>query len=474
MFCKCFSAAITGIKVHLVTVEVDIRNGLPMFQMVGGVAGEVKEAKDRVKIALENSGFILPPKHITVNMSPAEIKKEGTSFDLPVAAALLAAFGYLPDKNLDKCMILGELSLDGKVNKTGNLMPFIFTARENGLGIICPKEDLSEIGWSDDVPMCGISTVEELAEVLSDDEFENRFSPVSDYVPKFRCEKDPFPFRGIYGDPRSKRAVLIAASGGHNVFMAGKAENEKKKLANAFVKLLPPLTHDEMIGLLEVRSFTGEKKPDIVDRRCVENDTSQIFDEKALFNAHLGLLYCENVNSAKAQNVTVVRQEIKKRSFSFNLIASGTLCPCGNYPDKEKCSCTMKQITKHLSSLDPFFKDETDIRITVSEPDFRSLKSGGGDENNHEEKLLCARKRQSLRFSCPNRLNADMTDSETERICVLSDSCREFLDTLLPEDYGISSYFKLLRVARTVADTEDSDDICLKHLEEAYFLVGER
>ncbi len=485
VFCKCFSAAVSGINGQLITVEADIRNGLPCFQMVGGIAGEVKEAKDRVKIALENSGFILPPKHITVNMSPAEIRKEGTSFDLPVAAALLAAFGYLPDKNLEKCLILGELSLDGRVNKVGSLLPLIFVAKEKGLGIICPKENLKDLGWSDNVPMCGINDVEELAEILSDNEFDKYFSPVSDVVPNLKNDRDLFPFRGIYGNLKAKRALIIAAAGGHNVFLAGKAEKEKKKLAEAFLKLLPPLTHNEMIQILKMNSVMGEGIEDTVERKMVVLDPSQSVDSKNICGAHLGVLYCENVNSSKPAGLSVIKEGLKRTGLhlngseknlpcSFSLITSGTLCPCGNYPDKEKCGCSLKQINKHLTSLDDFYKDASDLMAIVSEPDFRSLKESDPCFEENDKKILRARKKQYLRFNNMQKLNADMTDSESENYCMLSEKCRQFLNKLLPEDYGISDYFKLLRISRTIADLDDSDLICTEHIEEAFSLVGER
>ncbi len=485
VFCKCFSAAVSGINGRLVTVEADIRNGLPCFQMVGCIAGEVKEAKDRVKIALENSGFILPPKHITVNMSPAEIRKEGTSFDLPVAAALLAAFGYIPDNNLDKCIILGELSLDGRVNKVGSLLPLIYVAKEKGLKIICPKDNLTDLGWSDNVPICGIADVEELAEILCDKDFEDHFSPLSDVVPHLKNDRDPFPFHGIYGNPGAKRALMIAAAGGHNVLMTGKAEREKKKLTEAFLKLLPPLTQNEMIQILKMNSVMGEGVKVIVERKAVVLDPSRNIDPKVIFGAHQGVLFCENANSSKAANVSLIREGLNRSGLrigestkvlpcSFFLFTSATLCPCGNYPDKEKCECTLKQISKHLASMDEFYKEVSDLSVMVYDPDFRALKEQDSNYCDNYGKIMSARKRQTLRFGGLQRLNADMTDTESEKYCDLSEKCRMFLTSLLPENYGISDYFKMLRVSRTVADLEGSDTVCPEHLEEAFYLVGER
>ena len=183
VFCKCFTGAVSGTEAFLVSVEADVRNGLPGFQMVGNLSGDAKEAKDRVRIAIENSGYILPPKKITVNLAPAEIKKEGTSFDLPVAVAILAAFGYVPENTLNEYLIAGELSLDGKIEKTKKLLPLIFVAKEKGLKVICSKENLNDINWTDDVPVCGAETLEELVDIILDERTgPTRFSPKSDLI----------------------------------------------------------------------------------------------------------------------------------------------------------------------------------------------------------------------------------------------------------------------------------------------------
>ncbi len=485
VFCKCFSAVVSGINGRLVTVEVDIRNGLPCFQMVGGIAGEVKEAKERVKIALENSGFILPPKHITVNMTPAEIKKEGTLFDLPVAAALLAAFGYIPDRNTDKYLIVGELSLDGKVKKIGSLLPLIFVAKEYGLGIICPKENYDETGWSDGVPICGVSDVEELADVLSENDPYSKFSPITDYNPICNDESEIDPFHGIFGNFKAKRALVIAAAGGHGVFMTGNAENEKRKLAEAFTKLLPDLTHNEMIQILKLDSVLGERPNFKVIRRCVCLNTAETVEPQKLCMAHKGVLFVENANSSKNSNVALIKDcneknllklgsydEDKCFPCDFDLVVSGRLCACGVYPDKEKCTCTLKQIKKHTSEIDTFYKNATDLLVNVYEPVFSTFLNSGSNVNKNRKMIFNARKRQYIRFTDMNRLNADMTDSETERICALSEDCRIFLTKLLPPDFFISDYFKLLRVGRTIADVEDSDMILSEHLEEAFDFIG--
>ncbi len=481
MFCKCFSAAVSGINGILVTVEVDIRNGLPCFQMVGGIAGNVKEAKDRVKIALENSGFLLPPKHITVNMSPAEVKKEGTSFDLPVATALLAAFGYIPEKYLNRYLIVGELSLDGKVNKTNSLLPMIFVAKEKGLKIICSEENLKDIGWSDGVLMRGIRDVEELADILSDSDAERDFSPISDRTPYFDCSDLQHPFRGIYADKSIRRALILAACGGHNIFMAGNSEKEKKKLASAFVKLLPKPDNGELIEMLKMNSVLGYDYSEILKRKCVYLNAAIQPETKDFYSAHMGVIFVENINFSKAPFVSEFgdffrrspssADNSKRLPCSFNFIASGTLCQCGFFPDREKCTCTLKQIAKLTSLTEGFFSEETDVFVHVPEPGFRRMGVCEEEEKDLDIKILRAREKQYKRFGGEKRLNASMTDEETEEFCRLSHVCEREAAALLTDSFTVSDYLKLLRTARTAADYEGREDIAPEDLREAYFLT---
>ncbi len=481
MFCKTFSAAVSGINGVLVTVEADVRNGLPCFQMVGGVTGEAKEAKERVKIALENSGFILPPKHITVNMSPAEIKKDGTSFDLSVAAALLAAFGYISEQNLDKYLILGELSLDGRIKKIGSLLPLIFVAKKNGLKIVCPKENIPDLGWSDGVPVVGIENLEELAEMLTQDEKYSDLRPVSDYNFSSDPEENTKLFSGIYGNERAKRALIIAVTGGHGVFMAGAAGNEKKKLAEAVLKAMPKLTYDEKIEILKIRSVMGTGMLKNAERPFVCAEGSELNDEVKLCSAHKGILYVREPNTVKNAVASLLFERMSERCvktgdegtvmpFDAELMVSGSLCPCGAYPDKEKCSCTIRQRTKFLSQAEGIFADRTDIMVNVTDPCFGNMMKPSPDDEGIWERISASRKAQYERFG-NIRLNASMTDTETEKLCVLSYEACKKVRSIICEDFPISGYYKILRIARSIADYEGTTEILPEHMEEAYSYV---
>ncbi len=481
MFCKTFSAAVSGINGVLVTVEADVRNGLPCFQMVGGVIGEAKEAKERVKIALENSGFILPPKHITVNMSPAEIKKEGTAFDLAVAAAILAAFGYISEQDLDEYLILGELSLDGKVKKVKSLLPLIFVAKKHGLKVICPKENIPDLGWSDGVPVLGVENIEELAEMLMQNKELHDLHPVSDYNFSFNDEKNNFSFNGIYGNDKAKRALIIAASGGHSVFMSGTASNEKKKLAEATLKLLPKLTYNEAVEVLKIRSVMGIGTDRNVDRPFISIDGSDLGKAMKLCLSHNGILWVNDLNSVKNGIVSSLFDHLGDKylktgdeetvmPWDTELIVSGTLCPCGAYPDKERCSCTIRQRIKYLSQAEGLLADRTDIMVHVTEPCFGSMLKRTSEEDNVAERISDARKRQYRRFG-RERLNASMTDEETEKLCALSFEACKKIRSVICEDFPISGYYKVLRIARSIADYEDSGDILPEYMEEAYSYV---
>ena len=265
MFCKTYSAVLHGMEAVKVQVEADVRNGLPQLLMVGALASEAKEAKDRVRIAIENSGFRLQPKRITINLSPADIRKEGTSFDLATAVSILAAFGFIPEEQTDGCMFAGELSLDGKLNKVPGVLPMAgLAAREGFRKMIVPEGNAREAALQGEVPVYGMRTLQEVVSFLAGERTKNPELPLSPTMLKSiqqdKSRETEYDLRDIIGQSAAKRALMIAAAGGHHLLMIGPPGSGKTALAKCMPSLLPELSFKEMLDLSTIYSVSGKLK----------------------------------------------------------------------------------------------------------------------------------------------------------------------------------------------------------------------
>ncbi|MBO5351716.1 MAG: ATP-binding protein, partial [Lachnospiraceae bacterium] len=265
MFCKTYSAVLLGMEAVTVQVEADVRNGLPQLQMVGALASEAKEARERVRVAIENAGFRLAPKHITVNLSPADIRKEGTSFDLATAVSILAAFGIIPEEQTVGCMFAGELSLDGKLNKVPGILPMAgLAAREGFRKMLVPKGNAGEAALQGEVPVYGMESLMDVVDFLTERRKQEPEQPLNPEILKKHQKEQERGARqdlgDIIGQAAAKRALVIAAAGGHHLLMIGPPGSGKTALANCMPSLLPEISFDEMLELSTIYSVAGQLK----------------------------------------------------------------------------------------------------------------------------------------------------------------------------------------------------------------------
>lgn len=496
MYCKCLSGAVTGIEGVLVSVEADVRNGLPAFSVVGGVLGDMKDSKERVRIAVENSGFMLTPKHITVNMYPVEVRKEGTSFDLPIAISILAAFGYVPTKRLNEYLITGELSLDGKIRKVKNLFPLIFVAKKNNLKIICPEDNLRSLNWTDGVGVIGVSDLNRVIDILSGEDCESTAYSGNKCSNEICSDENSLHenclyenksndtqagiFDGIFGNSDAKQACLIAAAGGHNIFMAGKSLKTKRKLSEALQMLYPDLEYEEIAETQKIRSVTHEKAD--FDKRpylkTIAGDV-QILPQD-IYTAHNGIVFFEDITCFKGNEISLINEitENKKvkikngENMSFipcnvKMMFSGTLCKCGEYPGNS-CTCQKKNKGILKSGINDTFINNSDIFVCVYEPKVTDMTNDKyNDDSLCLRAVLNARKMQLKRYGDIKKLNAYLSDRETLKYCKNDIADTYLKEKLLNSEYGADEYFKILRSARTIADTEKENDVLMRHIDTA-------
>lgn len=501
MVCKAFSAALCGINAVMVQVEADVRNGLPAFQLVGALAAEAKEAKERVRVAMENAGFRLPPKHITINVSPADIRKEGTAFDLPIAISVLAAFGYISKEKLKNCILIGELSLDGRLNPVKGVLPVACLAKEEGgMQMLVPAQNAAEASVAEGISVYGVHTLKEAVDFFNGTDAGRtavRFLQ-EEKGEKQQCGRQILDFSDIIGQEAAKRALTIAAAGGHHLLMVGPPGSGKTALARCMPSILPEMEFAERLELSKIYSVLGKleqgaylikERPFFAPHHTTtaaaligggRNGTPGIVSL-----CHHGVLFLDELPQFKQEALESLRQPIEEHNVtvarlhasytypaSFQLIAAMNPCLCGAYPDREKCRCTTQQIRQYIGKISQPMLDRMDMTIEVFPVEYERLrKEGKGESSSNIRKRVCAaRKRQKIRFKKSGFFsNAEMTRKEIEQFCSLDEKGEYLLKKLYSEEEtSTRGYYRLLRLARTIADLEGSESIKKEHLAEAY------
>lgn len=498
MFSSVWSAAVCGVSGRLICVEADVCNGLPDFTMVGYVSSQVREAQERVRTALRNSGICLEPKRITINLSPADLRKDGPGFDLPIAWAILKAYGYVEQTTFSHMMMAGELSLNGELKEIPGILPMVLAAKEQGCSAcILPKANEREGNMAEGMQVVGISNLKELLDYAKGKIPFPKAKSHDSFWGLQKREKPKEDFQDINGQAGARRAAEVAAAGMHNFLMIGPPGSGKSMIARRMPGILPELTREESLevsSIYSVAGMLGEQQPFIAQRpfRMPHHTVSpqalagggKIPKPGEISLAHRGILFLDEMPEYSRAALEILRQPMEERQIrisrvhgtylfpaDFMLVAAMNPCKCGNYPDLSRCTCTQAEIHRYFGKISRPLLDRIDICVEVPPIRYEDLTAREENESSARirDRVREAQERQRRRYQNTGLLfNSQMHPADIRKFFPLGESEEALLrESFQKLELSARAYHRIIKVARTIADLEGEEAILCRHLAEA-------
>lgn len=493
MYSLVTTSIIQGIKSIPVYVEADVSDGMPLFEMVGSLSPEVKESKERVRTALKNTGYILPPKRITINFIPANIRKTGSGFDLPVVAAVLCAIGIVPEEALKNTMVVGEISLSGEVKPVNGILPMVAEAKERGVTrCIVPAENQTEALLVKEIEIFAVQSIAEMIHILNGGTYIEK--EIGKVVAKTAQMLD---FSDIQGQYFVKRACEVAVSGMHNLLMIGPPGAGKTMTAMRIPTILPPLDEKEQMELSKIYSVSGQfqLREQLMEERpfrCPHHTITMqglvggglIPKPGEISLAHKGVLFLDELPEFKQNTIEILRQPMEEKEVrlvrvngtyeypaDFILVAAMNPCKCGYYPDMQKCRCTAASIERYINRISQPLLDRIDICVETPQIKFEELNGTKKEECSDaiRARVIEVHAIQKKRYQNEDfQFNSQIPAARIAEYCALSKDQEKYMKKIYKQlNLTARSYHKILKVARTLADMDASENILDAHLNEA-------
>lgn len=501
MYSTVLSGALMGVSACMVHVEVDAASGLPAISMVGSLSGEVRESKERVCAAMKNAGMEIPPKHITINLSPADLRKEGTAYDLPIAVGMLLALGGLPERCAENILFLGELGLNGEIRPVRGVLPIVRQAAACGIReCIVPLENVQEGAVIPGIVLRGAEHMTSVIRYLvAEEEDKGNILPAvkkEDFEQGQEKDMEGPDFREVKGQETAKRAAKIAAAGFHNLLMLGPPGAGKSMIAGRIPGIMPKLSLEESLEVTSVFSVAGKLGSQSLIRKRPFQSPHHTISPPALTGggsiprpgiislSHRGVLFLDELPEFQRISLDSLRQPLEERKVQisrvggnlvypadFMLVCAMNPCPCGYFPDRNRCRCTEAQIRHYTGKVSGPILDRIDLCVELQAVEIGSLHSQETVEDSASIRCQVERARtaQEERFRGTGyRFNGDIQAADMERFCFLGKGEKDFMEKMY-EQMGLSarSYHRIRRVARTIADLEGEEQIRQEHLLEA-------